>query len=369
MAGKKKKLIIIGMGDTGVLCAVRLSQQFEITGITTKTSLVSGQELGMRLTNPSWWRKHYNISLSRYRRLKSVRLIHGRAESVDVTKQYVDVLMSSGQRCSLDYDYLLIATGTSNGFWRDDRILSDQEVDAGINDSAELLKKAKRIDVVGGGPSAVSVALNAARRFPQSAISLHFPGDKLLRGYHALTQDYHEKTLKNAGVALYSNRRAIVESDQLDHLASGELKFESGELVASDAIVWAIGRARPHTAFLPASLLDDQGFVITEATMNVAGHSNIFAIGDVAATDPLRSSARNWAYRVLTHNLSRTARGKIPNRLFKAPSYRWGSIVGPQDDGLCIHSQAGGVQRLSRRLVDRLLLPLVVRRLIYRGVD
>ena len=172
--------------------------------------------------------------------IKVCFLIHGRAESVDVTKQHVDVLMSSGQRCSLDYDYLLIATGTSNGFWRNDRILTDQEVDAGINDSAELLKNAKRIDVVGGGPSAVSVALNAARQFPQSTISMHFPGDKLLRGYHSLTQDYHEKTLKNAGVVLYSNRRAIVESDQLDQLAAGELKFESGELVASDAIVWAI---------------------------------------------------------------------------------------------------------------------------------
>ena len=50
MPRARQKLAIIGMGDTGVLCAVRLSRQFDITAITTKTSLVSGQELGMRLT-------------------------------------------------------------------------------------------------------------------------------------------------------------------------------------------------------------------------------------------------------------------------------------------------------------------------------
>ena len=209
MPQAKQKLVIIGMGDTGVLCAVRLSRQFDITAITTKTNLVSGQELGMRLTNPAWWQKQYNIPLQRYRHLQGIRLVHGRAESVDIASQHVEVQLANGEVSSVPYDYLLIASGASNGFWRDDRILSEGEIEAGIEANAELLRNARQIDVVGGGPSAVSVALNAARQFPGANIALHFSGEKLLRGYHALTQDYYAHALEQAGVDMHPNRRAI----------------------------------------------------------------------------------------------------------------------------------------------------------------
>ena len=59
-------MVIIGLGDTGVLVASRLVKQFNVIGITTKPNLVSGQELGKRLTDLPWWRVHYNTPLKHF---------------------------------------------------------------------------------------------------------------------------------------------------------------------------------------------------------------------------------------------------------------------------------------------------------------
>ena len=63
--------------------------------------------------------------------------------------------------------------------------------------------------------------------------------------------------------------------------------------LSADAVLWAIGRVQPNTDWLPPELLDEQGFVRVTPDLRVPGQQGLFAIGDVAATDPLRSSARN----------------------------------------------------------------------------
>ena len=128
------------------------------------------------------------------------------------------------------------------------------------------------------------------------------------------------------------------------------------------------GNRKPHTRFLPDALLDNEGFVKTKDTLEVVGSDCLFAIGDVASTDPARSSARNWTYGILVNNIKRKAAGKAANKHYAPPANRWGSIVGPQDDGLTLHQDSGKTTRLSRWLVENLLLPTVVQRVIYRGV-
>ena len=55
---KAQTIVIIGMGDTGVLVATRLSHYFNVIAISTKPNLVSGQELGKRLADLSWWNRY-----------------------------------------------------------------------------------------------------------------------------------------------------------------------------------------------------------------------------------------------------------------------------------------------------------------------
>jgi NADH dehydrogenase FAD-containing subunit len=361
----KPTVLILGMGDTGVLAATRLSRHFNVVGISTKPNLLSGQELGKRLTDLSWWQANYNTPLTQFKALEAVTIVHGKAECVDVTANTVTVVRIDGETESIGYDYLVIASGTSNGFWRTDRVQSSREISTELSNYAERIKSASSVTVVGGGPSGVSVALNIKRKDPLKQVTLCISTTMPLPGYHPDTRAFYQSALAKAGVeTICEDRVTTVDESQ----SSGSLTLASGATVSADAIIWTIGRRKAHTDFLPDHLLDAEQFVKTRPTLEVEGTDNIFAIGDVASTDPDRSSARNWAYSILVHNLKRKAKGKPANKHYQPPAKRWGSIVGPQEDGLTIHQANGKQTRLSKRLVNKLLLPVIVRRIIYRGV-
>jgi apoptosis-inducing factor 2 len=124
---------------------------------------------------------------------------------------------------------------------------------------------------------------------------------------------------------------------------------------------------RPNTDWLPSELLDEQGFVRVTADLRVPGHARVFAVGDVAATDPLRSSARNRADRILAHNV-RAEFDRRPLRSYRAPKRRWGSVIGPQPDGLEVFTPTGRAFRFPAWSFERLLIPWIVKRGIYGGV-
>jgi len=147
MLGQKRTaqtVAIIGLGDTGVLVASRLVKQFKVIGITTKPNLVSGQELGKRLTDLPWWRVHYNTPLKRFLGLSAVEIIQAKAEWVNPEQRSVRIRLPDGLDSIIHYDYLVIASGTSNGFWRDDSIRSQKEIDDALQETPRALRRQRR---------------------------------------------------------------------------------------------------------------------------------------------------------------------------------------------------------------------------------
>ena len=120
--GHVTRVVVAGMGDTGVLSAIELRRRLpdaEIVGITTKPGLVSGQELGLRLARPDRWSRDYRIPFARFRGLDGVRIVHESVSSVDLGGKQVAV----GDQV-LDFDVLVVATGVRNGFWRQPDVLT-----------------------------------------------------------------------------------------------------------------------------------------------------------------------------------------------------------------------------------------------------
>lgn len=367
----KKRVVIVGLGDTGLLAAVRLSQRYDVTAITTKPCFVSGQELGMRLSDPRSWRREYLLPFSAYRRLDRVNIIHGKVETIDSGAATVQLIQACGAAQTLGYDALLIASGVSNGFWRSAQLQQPGDIEAQFHQCATQFREAGRIAIVGGGPTAVSSAANLATRYPEKSIHLFYRQKQLLPGYHPRVRRRIESQLGSRAVHLHAAHQVQVGKDtQLDRLDRGTVTFTgSTPPFHADVILWAIGQLKPNNAYIDASMLDQHGFVATSSSLRVKGQQNIFAVGDIAATDPLRSSARNGGYQIASYNIDcllRARHGKMKS--YSAPSYRWGSILGTQSNGLTVYGHDGRQWRIPRWATRKIIFPWVVRRGIYKGV-
>ncbi|MFO0006549.1 MAG: FAD-dependent oxidoreductase, partial [bacterium] len=151
------------MGDTGLLAAERLARGAELTVVAPTGGMVSGQELGLRLAWPETWLSTSLFAAGRYRALRGARVVHGRAVGVDPASRAVEVERADGGRERLPYDVLIIATGTTSGFWRSGAVEPLEAVEARVRAHAARLQAAAVVAVVGGGPSGVSVAVNLKR--------------------------------------------------------------------------------------------------------------------------------------------------------------------------------------------------------------
>jgi NADH dehydrogenase FAD-containing subunit len=360
------RIVIAGLGDSGLLTAIRLSGKADVVGISAKPGLVSGQELGMRLARPTEWARDYWVTFDRFKKLDAVRTVHGTITGLDAAGRTLHVRTFDGAETEERFDVLVIATGVRNGFWRQPSAQSVEQIDAGLWASHDRLAAAGSLAVIGGGATAVSAAFNVASAWPDKQVDLHFPGERALPQHHPKVWDAIATRLDRLGVGLHPNHRAATPDGlDIDAITSDPVGWSTGQNdTKADAVLWAIGRVRPNTGWLPTEWLDRAGFVQVDENLRVAGLDHVYAIGDVAATGPLRNSARGRADALLARNILAGLKGKALKPFREAPR-RWGSVVGTQNNVLEIFTPSGKSFRIPAWSRWQ---PLLVRRSIYKGI-
>lgn len=365
----RPRVVVAGLGDTGLLTAIHLARRADVVGISTKPALVSGQELGVRLTRPDDWSRDYRVAFDRYRRLDRVRTVHGTLTGLDLTARSVAVRTADGAQREEPYDVLVISTGVTNGFWRTPTLQTATEVEADLRSSHERLAAVSSVAVLGGGAAAVSAAANLATVWPDKDVDLYFPGERPLPHHHPRVWGHVERRLTRLGVGLHPGHRAEVpEGFACDAITDDPVTWSTGQpATTAEAVLWAIGRVRPNTDWLPPELLDERGFVVVDPDLRLPHQPFTYAVGDVAATDALRTSARNRADRLVARNVRAELAG-LPLQDYRPPRGRWGSVLGVQPDGLEVFAPTGRPFRFPSWTIDTVLQPLIVRRGIYGGV-
>lgn len=141
--------------------------------------------------------------------------------------------------------------------------------------------------VVGGGPTRVELA-GAIADLARDTLAPDFQstdtrrarvilieaGDCLLPGYPAELSEYTKRALEQLGVEVHLGA-------SVTHIDDNCVAFGPNK-AAAQTVVWAAGvRASPAAEWLAAES-DKAGRIIVEPNLAVAGHPDIFAIGDTA---------------------------------------------------------------------------------------
>lgn len=169
-----------------------------------------------------------------------------------------------------------------------------------------------RIVVVGGGAGGVEMAFTLQARVSNEfdgalSVQLVHSGVRLMQGYPpGLAWRIHRHAARR-GIQIEAERR-VVGADE------GAIRFEAGDPLAFDALIWVVGAAS-HSFFRDSCLpTDTRGFVRTRSSLQIEGDDALFAVGDCATLDEFPDTPKAGVYAVrqgpvLTRNLRAVAAG------------------------------------------------------------
>lgn len=234
----------------------------------------------------------------------NVRVLMGEVGSVDSAKK----TLTYGQN-SLDYDYLVLATGASHSYFGKDEWAPFapglKTIEDGVSVRGHVLRAFERAEssnnreqikrlltfvIVGAGPTGVELAgaiaelahqglkdefsrINPA----QAQIILVQSGDRVLPAFPEELSAHAAASLSNLGVDIRLTSRVT-------DIAADHVKIGDDMEIATETVLWAAGViASPAGKWLDADT-DRAGRVAVDDHMRVAGYENVFAIGDTAGS-------------------------------------------------------------------------------------
>lgn len=213
----------------------------------------------------------------------------GAAQSIRTHDNTVEVKLNNGTTSELQYDQLVIATGS--------RLKSDLPLKPiGSHEATFAAWKALQTQVhnatsiiVGGaGSTGVEVAGELAAKYGSSKkVTLIVSGNHLLEGQSGLldsVRDVLNKDLEKLGVVTIRNTR-VTGSHNDGPGALTTVHLSNGSTASADLYLPLHG-IKLNTSFIPSFFLDSRGNVKQEESMRVAGSRNIWALGDLCSFEP-----------------------------------------------------------------------------------
>lgn len=300
----RPRVVIIGGGFAGINAGKALRKaDVEITIIDRRNFHLFQPllyQVAMAALNPS--DIAYPIRSVFKRQPNVVRVLLGEVTAIDLERREVRI----GDE-SVPYDFLIVATGATHSYFGNDqwesfapglktiedaltiraRVLSAFEIaEANPEESDRLLT----FVVVGAGPTGVELA------GALEEIAVHGMGKEfdlvdptrarviLVEGTDRVLPPYPEPLSQAARRQLETLGVEVKTESFVSDIDDRGVTLSSGERIEAGTVLWAAGvQASPMGAMIGE--VDRAGRVLVEPDLSVAGHPEVFVVGDLAAVD------------------------------------------------------------------------------------
>ena len=329
------RVVIVGAGFGGLSCAQALRHVPVSVTLIDRSNHHLFQPLLYQVATASLSPGDIATPVrSLFRDAVNVRVVFGTVSGVDTHAQAVRLAATS-----IPYDYLVLATGATHGYFGNDawqthapglkRLEDATEIRRRLLtafENAELAEDESEREalltflLVGGGPTGVELAGAIAelarlgmdkdfRRFDpaKARIILVQSANRILPTFPAALSAIAQRSLEKLGVEVRTDSR--VEAIDATGVRIG------GDRIAARTVFWAAGVvASPAGRWLGAPC-DPAGRVSVGPDLGVPGHAGVFAIGDTASSKawqgrdvpglaPAAKQAGNYVARTIAARVS-----------------------------------------------------------------
>ena len=328
MSNARTRVVIVGGGFGGLFCARRLKRADVDVTLLDRTASHLFQPLLYQCATGKLSIGHISRALrEELRRYHNVTTLLGEAVRLDPNARTLDVLRPDDTTFTIGYDVLVVAAGMRQSYLGNERFAQWAPGMKTLDDAltirqrlftafeiAETLPPGDERDawltfaVAGGGPTGVELAgqirematRTLSNEFhsirPQDARVLLFDGGQtVLKSFRPELAANATRTLLRLGVEMQMG--VHVTDVQRDGVTVTPKSGGPAEQYATRTVLWTAGvEAVPfarHVAEVLGAQGDRTGRIPVEPDLSVAGHPEIFVIGDLAGRDGLPGVAEN----------------------------------------------------------------------------
>jgi apoptosis-inducing factor 2 len=318
MKSGKPTVVVVGGGYGGVAVAKALDETSDVVLVEPKDAFMHNIAALRALVDPSWLP---SIFLPYGGLLANGRVVRDRAVVVDPHR----VVTASGEEISADY--VVLATGSRYPFPAKTDLVDADHAQEQVRQAHRALAQADRVLLVGAGPVGIELAGEIRHVWPDKSIVLLDVADEILGGpYRPELKAELRRQLLEAGVELIlgSPLRQAPPTEPAE-LGTFTVTSEAGTEVIADIWFRCYGVV-PNSDYLgyalaPARRLD--GFIEVGPTLQVAGQSTVFALGDVSTADSKMAGLAGRQATVVAENINALAQGRSDLAHYKS----WGITI------------------------------------------
>jgi NADH dehydrogenase FAD-containing subunit len=303
--GGKPTVVVVGGGYGGTAVAKALDETSEVVLVEPKDAFMHNIAALRALVDPSWLPK---IFLPYAGLLTNGRVVRDRAVVVDPHR----VVTASGEEITADY--VVLASGSRYPFPAKTDLVDAHHAQEQVRRAHQALTQADRVLLVGAGPVGIELAGEIRHVWPDKSIVLLDVADEILGGPYKpeLKAELRRQLLEiRVELILGSPLRQALPTEP-GELGTFAVTTESGTEVVADIWFRCYGVV-PNGDYLgdalePARRSD--GFIEVGPTLQVAGQTTVFAIGDISTADAKMAGFAARQAATVADNINALARGR-----------------------------------------------------------